>query len=150
MLHSEKKQSLGVQFSSEILFLCISLAVEKPQDLCRRSRPGWMEPWANNLVGGNPAHGKGKELVGFYDPFEPYLFCDIHFIRHSTTVCELHCVFRIDIVAEWKPILFYFIIETNINRHKRFVDDLWSLWVWGNGKELESQSLKAVICVMSL
>ena len=28
----------------------------------RRSRPGWMGPWAAELLGGSPAQGRGMEL----------------------------------------------------------------------------------------
>jgi len=31
----------------------------------RRSRPGWMGPWAAELLGGSPAHGTGWDWMGF-------------------------------------------------------------------------------------
>jgi len=31
----------------------------------RHSRPGWMRPWAAELVAGRPAHGMGGGRVGF-------------------------------------------------------------------------------------
>jgi len=34
----------------------------------RRSRPGWMGPWAAELLGGSSAHGMGLEWVGFEVP----------------------------------------------------------------------------------
>ena len=30
----------------------------------RRSRPGWMGPWAAELLGGSPAHGTEWDWVG--------------------------------------------------------------------------------------
>jgi len=30
----------------------------------RRSRPGWMGPWAAELVGSSSVHGRGLELDG--------------------------------------------------------------------------------------
>ena len=37
----------------------------------RHSRPGWMGPWAAELVGGSPAHGTGRGWVGFGVPSNP-------------------------------------------------------------------------------
>ena len=38
----------------------------------RHSRPGWMGPWAAELVGGSPAYGTGWGWVGSEDPSYPY------------------------------------------------------------------------------
>ena len=39
----------------------------------RRSRPGWMGPWAAELLGGSPAHGTGWGRVGFEVPSNPVI-----------------------------------------------------------------------------
>ena len=37
----------------------------------RLSRPGWMGPWAAELVGGTPARSRGWDWVGFKVSFNP-------------------------------------------------------------------------------
>ena len=37
----------------------------------RHSRPGWLGPWAAELVGGSPAHSTGWGWVGFEFPSIP-------------------------------------------------------------------------------
>ena len=38
----------------------------------RHSRPGWMGPWAAELLGGSPAHGREWGWVGFEGPSSPF------------------------------------------------------------------------------
>ena len=41
---------------------------------CRHSKPGWMRPWAAELVGGSPAHSRGLQLYDPKGPFQPNQF----------------------------------------------------------------------------
>ena len=55
----------------------------------RCSRPGWMGPWAAELLGGSPAHGTGWDWEDFKVPFNPDHSMEVPKVRNKLTWVQL-------------------------------------------------------------